>query len=954
MNGDFSRWTAPNAIARHYAGVLIEQGRPLSDADWNEGVEIQLYRSETALADIIGRAGTPKGEGGFAITPGAGGFRIGAGRYYLDGAMVENAAVVDYEDQGGDVSVAPITEAADDGDTVLVYVEATRRHVSAQLDSRLADPALGGIDTATRIKAAWRVGLEPVALGQAERDQLIAQAHCGKIPALDGWGPGTGIMAAGTVPPGELPDDSDCLIPPEAGYLSQENQLYRVQIIRGGTRATARFVWSRENASVEAALVRNAEGEFVLQGAIDDEALGFVSGGWVEIHDAADRFNARSGSLHRLTLTDGIATFAPGVGGFDQMVRPMVRRWDHTTNSSLGLPLTGGPIVLERGIQVEFSPGTYREGDYWVFEARAATGGIAWAPFPADDPEQPIPPMGWGFRRAPLALAELNDGALINIVDLRAEFPTLTCLEAEDIGFDDDACNLGADTVQDALEALCQRSSAGLCTIVVGNATELVNAVAKIPPGQSVRLCLRAGFFQLSERVLFENLGHVSVEGTGPQTVISVSGTEPALLFRGCKSVRVTDLSVNGGPTGVDRVDQRNGRLGAVTAVDCGDMSFERLRARCRAGLDRRAACISTLNTAGNPQVLVRDCTLKVGQSQIGIQIIGAGRAVVQNNTLSPVQVSADGVRARILADPVLVNRLRRDIVTFQGSRLFSGNVFLASRGGQDGTSVPLRGLFDARARQSFRPPNGRGSVTADVLPEVAVRLNRALERNRQSSISSVDELRQHLHNAILAAVRNRNGRARIGSRMMRLIPAGVLAFAPSAFMAQGIVIAGSRVGEAHVLDNRIAGASDGIRVAASSRGDRLPPDWRQRAPANRVQRTRIEGNVISVLPMTGRSRGHGIYLGHVDSVSVGQNCISGPVGFSPDPDIATPQFGIFQFGYRGPRLTITENTVSRLFHGYVVAPELSDDIFGIWRLRDNATDNVERPYVYASGVSVI
>ena len=55
--------------------------------------------------------------------------------------------------------------------------------------------------------------------------------------------------------------------------------------------------------------------------------------------------------------------------------------------------------------------------------------------------------MGWGRRRAPLALGRVSAGALTAITDLRAEFPTLTCLQAEDVGFDDSVCQMGAETV---------------------------------------------------------------------------------------------------------------------------------------------------------------------------------------------------------------------------------------------------------------------------------------------------------------------------------------------------------------------------------------------------------------------------------------------------------------------------------------------------------------------------
>jgi len=326
MTGDFSRWTGHNARARHYAAVLMQQGRLHTDADWNESVTLQADRAEAGLAAVIGAAGTPRGGGGFAIAPGPGGFRIGAGRYFLGGAMVENPAETSHDDQGGDVPLPPLGDAVPGTADVIVYLEATRSLVTAREDARLADPALGGVDTAARVQAAWRVGVEPVSLAAALRAALIEAARCGAVPDLPGWGAPTGRMRAGTLPAGTLPPDSDCLIPPAAGYLSQENQLYRVQIVRGGTRAQARFVWSRENGAVEAVLARDGDGAFVLQGAIDDAALGFVSGGWVEVYDAADTRLGRSGTLTRLTLTDGIATFAPGIGDFDTMVRPRVRR----------------------------------------------------------------------------------------------------------------------------------------------------------------------------------------------------------------------------------------------------------------------------------------------------------------------------------------------------------------------------------------------------------------------------------------------------------------------------------------------------------------------------------------------------------------------------------------------------------------------------------------------------
>lgn len=89
MAGDFSRSTT-NPV-KHYAGVLMQQGRVQVDADWNEQLALQLYRTWTETRDLIGLCGTPKAGTGFAISSFAKGadLRIGNGRYYVNGLLCE-------------------------------------------------------------------------------------------------------------------------------------------------------------------------------------------------------------------------------------------------------------------------------------------------------------------------------------------------------------------------------------------------------------------------------------------------------------------------------------------------------------------------------------------------------------------------------------------------------------------------------------------------------------------------------------------------------------------------------------------------------------------------------------------------------------------------------------------------------------------------------------------------
>ncbi|RQP04700.1 MAG: hypothetical protein D1H97_16570 [Paracoccus sp. BP8] len=949
MTGDFSRWRGPNAKHRGYSGVLMQQGRLYTDSDWNENTAIQTERMESALARVIGPGGTPKAAPGFAITAGAGGFGIGAGSYWVDGVRVENPAPVSYADQGGGLNLEPLAEIVQDGAEMLIHLELRKDEVSALQDGLLADPALSGVDTAVRERAHWRVAIRPVTLTDAERAEIVARAGCGHAPDFPDWRPGTGRMSAGTAPAADLPDDSDCLIPPDAGYLSQENQLYRVQIVRGGTRAQARFVWSRENGAVAARLGRNEGGEFILLGAREDEALGFPSGGWIEVQDDRDTALGRPGTFTRMTLTEGVATFSPGIGNFDQMVNPRIRRWDHGGASALGLPLTGAPTLLERGVQVAFTDGSYVAGDAWMFEARAATGAVVWPPYPGAADEA-VPPMTWGVRRVPLALARRAGDGIAQITDLRATFPALTCLQAEDVGYDDSATGLGAETVQEAIEALAGRSGQGLCTALVRNRDELRAAVEALRPGQSIRLCLTGGNFQLQQTLRLERLGHVIVQGTGPQTVVSVAEGEAALLFRGCASVRVADLSVNGGPNGDG--GRRGGRHGALTMLGCGDISVERVRARCRPGPDRASACIASIGTLGRRQeVRVRDCAFKVGQAQIGLLIVGAWRALVQDNSFVPLPGREGSAALRLATDRRILARIRRGLLRFGSLDVQPDLTAYQTDGRQlQGRPISLPELIFGGSLGEV-PLYRRGTVILRGDPEVLRLLATLAPGGARGRITEPAEMRRRISNLITEAATNQ-GRVVFNGRPLRLLRPEIFRTAADAYIGEAICIAGPAVEEAQVSGNRIEGADCGIRIAASSARDEVPPRWRDHRPGNAIRHALVNGNTILLRPASTATPAFGLFMGHGDRLLASQNSVLG----EDQPlrgDLPSPHFGFCQFGWRGDQLVWSENRAAQLTNGFAVIPALREARAGIWRLRDNAAPDTLRAYVVAAGVAI-
>jgi hypothetical protein len=426
MKGDFSRIRFNPA--KHYTAVLEQQGRVALDADSNEQQAIDGYLRDTTNIDVIGRFGGPIDDAGFAIEVAGNQILIGRGRYYVDGILVENNSVVDYDDQpfliGPAYSAVELLEAILQGKntvSVQLYLEVWQRLVTQLDDPCLREPALGQADTTARLQTVWRVVAALATAGTNQKptssglDGPVAQlsACCQSMytaPDLER----SGALSADT---GAGGSDCGCQPIPSAGYQGLENQLYRVEIHTSGTLETATFTWSRENAFMVVD-VTAVNGAVVTVPSIGPDAnLGFQAGQWVELTDDSYLFGQPSnqpGSLYQIAGTQCaggqfLVTLSAQVTGLDPARNARMRRWDQSGPSAtaLGLPLSATPIQLENGIEVTFRAGSYVSGDYWTIPARTASGQIDWPPCGGDG--NVFQPAHYTkIHRAPLACIHLR------------------------------------------------------------------------------------------------------------------------------------------------------------------------------------------------------------------------------------------------------------------------------------------------------------------------------------------------------------------------------------------------------------------------------------------------------------------------------------------------------------------------------------------------------------------
>lgn len=438
MKGDFSRLRFEKA--KHYTSVLQQQGRVQLDADANEQrlIDEHLVRSQTV--DIVGPDGAPYHDAGFAITMGAGNatLAIGPGRYYIDGLLCENDAALDYAKQPFLLhpthAIAALLKQLQGNQisALQVWLEAWQRFVTPIDDPALREVALGEADTTARLQTVWRVVCEALKEETTERTRSLATntpVDC--CAAMRSQKPATAKPGMLTAQAAGTGDQGPCLPSPNASYRGLENQLYRVEIHKGGGAGIATFKWSRDNGSVVTG-IKSISGTTVIVDSLGlDANLGFAAGHWTEALDDADAFGTvpnKPGTLASIVLTDPAqlqVTLSAAPTAKTANGHAKLRRWDNTTGTAEGIALHAGTWVdLENGVQVKFSAdGTYETGDYWLIPARTATGDVEWPPVDSDGAASQ-PPHRLTVLRAPLACIHMQD-TVFKIEDCRRIFRPL-------------------------------------------------------------------------------------------------------------------------------------------------------------------------------------------------------------------------------------------------------------------------------------------------------------------------------------------------------------------------------------------------------------------------------------------------------------------------------------------------------------------------------------------------
>ena len=243
--------------SRHYHGVIAQQGRVSLEADWNEAQAIAGAQLEERTLDLVGPAGSP--DRGYQITPvkdgggATGDLIITPGTLYVGGQRLTQPEEARYGDQrewadheGDRLWRAP---AVPDQPHELLYLLAREQEVSAVEDPALRDVALGGPDTAHRLRTLQHVIRYPTraqnwedAWGQLIEEEWIPNGFRARHDTRR-------LEPAARLQVTAHPSDGSGQPADQGGYLGPNNQLIRVQIAALDGDGVPVLVWGYDNAS---------------------------------------------------------------------------------------------------------------------------------------------------------------------------------------------------------------------------------------------------------------------------------------------------------------------------------------------------------------------------------------------------------------------------------------------------------------------------------------------------------------------------------------------------------------------------------------------------------------------------------------------------------------------------------------------------------------------------------
>jgi hypothetical protein len=553
MGSDRARVTYDRT--RMWRSVIAQQGRVSLEADWNESIDIQAAAARELTLDVIGPEGRP--DNGYTVSSVSGNSKgnaskqdlsISEGVLYLGGERLSLPAAIKYSsqpdwlDSATDPSYTAYSAIPTSTTEELVYLTATEQEVSAVEDPALSDVAIGGPDTAQRLRILQRVRRFPTTADTCSDAFIQLQTTWSKQgysfdPTTMRLASSATLLVGYTTP---LTQGTPCQPTATGGYLGAENQMYRVEIVALDAKGNPIIAWGPDDASfiyrVTASRQSDGTTTLTLASAPVDSYHNPQDGQAVQLlasavqlaaatdEDIASYVASPTGIVTTLNNdyqpgSQQITLNAPTTGPipaayFDTSATPQlfVRIWQGSGTASSGkaFALTDTQNHIDTGLTVTLaSKSGFHVGDFWRFALRPIEPAQIYPARYMNGAQPPDGPQTWA---GPLAVINWS-GSTPQITSCIPSFPNLT----EDTGCECSVC------------------------LTPSSSTTLQDAVNQLQKTGGT-ICLSAGEYQISNPVALANCRNLRIRGQGKDTILQAPNG--AFTLTNCTSCTIEDLAI--------------------------------------------------------------------------------------------------------------------------------------------------------------------------------------------------------------------------------------------------------------------------------------------------------------------------------------------------------------------------------------------------------------------------
>ncbi|KAF0813722.1 hypothetical protein IGB42_02075 [Andreprevotia sp. IGB-42] len=546
---------------KRYNGVRMQQGRVLTDDDFNEAAQLDLEDQRRTRLDTIGAYGTP--DNGFLlknpqVVNGKPTFTLAAGSLYLGGLRLEQPVDEPFHlqkdwlffDRAADWPSAPTSGSRID----LVWIEAWQQPVTAVEDGELFEVALGGPDTSARLRTMRRVyvqtGVNTEECPEAWDALKNSWSALGTLAADYELASTAKLQVSFTVP---SETTNLCAPPQNGGYLGAENQAIRVQMVDA-----THYTWGYDNAApLYRALLTTSNNKRVklklltepkdaVHWPLHDQVVEILP--WSAALPNGERVAELAGHLTKVassynpdsaefTIVDepptgfenrweGRDDQASFFNGQPEQRYVYVRIWNRGDDlaSPAKVPLANN-VLGHTGLSITFLGGPLRAYDYWIIAARPAAPNVV-TPWVL---KSGAAAHGLKRYRAPLGLIRWTaDGSGVTglvIHDCRRPFLPLTKIR--------NCCGV---TVGDGTNSFGQFTS--------------INAAIAALPATGGSVCILPGTYE--ETVYVIGRKHITLHGCGPRSRIVAPVKDknnelPAIYVQESQDITIEGLALEAG-----------------------------------------------------------------------------------------------------------------------------------------------------------------------------------------------------------------------------------------------------------------------------------------------------------------------------------------------------------------------------------------------------------------------